>query len=132
MDQDALVTQQVEAAAEFVRRLGERLPVAAAFWLKPTQEGRWQLYIASERVRGETFRAAHGAVAQAAREMRNPDLDTLRIRLISDDHPLAREALLWLQLYPGDIPIRRDGPVFGDTAVEGVYIYPATLTRTIA
>jgi hypothetical protein len=124
MDQDIMVTEETEAGAEFVRRLDQSVPVSAAFWLKESEEGRWYLYIASDRINDQNLRWAYGEVMRVADQMGNPSLDPFRVKPVSTSAPFAQAALELLRRYPGQMPARLGGTYFGGMGVEGVYIYP--------
>ena len=40
MDQGQLVSEEIDAGAELVRRLDRYVPVKAAFWVKDSEEGQ--------------------------------------------------------------------------------------------
>jgi hypothetical protein len=43
VDKNALVIEEIDAGAELIRRFQEFMPVEAAFWLNPSEEGGWAL-----------------------------------------------------------------------------------------
>jgi hypothetical protein len=124
MDQGPLVREQIEAGLEFIDRLDERVPVHVAFWLKEEAEGRWHLYIASDRVNDNTLRETYDEVARVARDMDNPNLSAFRVKLIAADNPLARAALEIQARFKAKVPARVRQTSFGGRGVEEVYIYP--------
>jgi hypothetical protein len=124
MDQGPLVTEQIDAGAAFLDRIDGSIPVAAAFWLKSSEGGRWYLYVASEKINDRTIRAAYGEVFRVAKDMGDPNLDPFQVKLIGIDDPLARAALDIHTRFPARIPTRFNGSRFGDVIVEGVYVYP--------
>ena len=72
MDQASLVTEEIDAGAELVRRLDKSLPVQAAFWVKDSEGGPWYLSIASDQVRGGDLDVAYREVLRLTWE--NPIL----------------------------------------------------------
>lgn len=124
MDQGPLVIEQIDAGTEFIDRLDEHLRVSAAFWLKASDEGRWYLYIASDKINDSTKRAAYLEVSRVAREMGNPNLDPFQIKLIGSDDPLARASFDAHHRFAAKVPTRFKGNQFGGVSVEEVYIYP--------
>jgi hypothetical protein len=128
MDQASLVTEEVDAGAELVRRLDRSIPVQAAFWVKDSDEAYWYLYIASDQIDDQNLDTAYGHVLRLASEMANPYLDPFQVKLIPTGDPLARAALDVLHRFPGRMATRFGGRVFGGMSVDGVYIYPASVT----
>jgi hypothetical protein len=124
MDQGPLVTEQIEAGANFLAEFEKKFPLSVAFWLKATEEDSRYFYVVSDAVLDEKLRAGYGEVFRIAGEMRDPDFDPLRVKLVGSSDPLARAVLDVLRLYPGGLakPIRRKD--LGATSVEEVYIYP--------
>jgi len=132
MDQGQLVSEDIHAGADLVRRLDQYVPVKAAFWLKESEEGQWYLYIASDQIDDTNRRATYGQVLRLAAELANPYFDPFRVKLISTSDPLAHAALDIHRQYPSVSNIRLGGTNFGGIGVDGVHLYPAsvaTLTR---
>ena len=125
MDQGPLVTEEIDAGAEFVRRFDRVEPVKVAFWLKEEDRAYRHLHIASERVDGRSLRDSYGEVVRLIGEMRSFYLDVFRVNLIDADDPLAKAAAALLERYPGPTPIRFAGRFFGGVSVEDFYLYPA-------
>jgi hypothetical protein len=130
MDQEPLVSDEIEAGAEFVKRLDKVMPVTAAFWLKEDDEGLWYLYVASDRVDDTNLRQSYGEALRVADQAPSPYLDPFRIKLISMNHTLAQAALEINHQFPGRIPTRFGGTKFGGMAVAGVYLYPPAVTAS--
>jgi hypothetical protein len=124
MGQGPLVIEQIEAGTEFIYRLNAYVLVSVAFWLKASDEGRWNLYIASDKINDSTKKAAYGEVARVTREMDNPNLDQFQVTLIGSDDPLARAASDVHRRFAARVPTRVRDKSFGGMSVEEVYIYP--------
>jgi hypothetical protein len=99
--------------------------VEAAFWLNPSEDGKWALYIASPAIDRGKYDLGFREVLRLVREMRTPYIDPFQVRLIGSDDPLAKAAFEINQKFPGPIPTRLRGKNFGGIPVEEVYIYPA-------
>ncbi len=124
MDQGSLVREQIDAGAEFLDRIHASIPVKVAFWLKGTEEGRWALYVASDKIGSSPSIADYREMARVEREMDDPNLSQSRVRLIGAGEPLARAALE-LQRPPPRRPLTwYKGSPFGNISVEGAYLYP--------
>jgi hypothetical protein len=129
MDQGTLVIEETDAGAEIVRRFNSYMPVEAAFWIKSVDDGRWTLYIASNKIDEKTFDLGYGEVLRLAQEMKNPYIDPFKVQLVPADDPLAQAALDIHRRYPGNRATRFGGKAFGGMPVEGAYIYPASVVR---
>jgi hypothetical protein len=130
MDQGSLVIEETDAGAELVRQLNQYTPVKAAFWLKESEEGRWYLYIASDQIDDKNLRRAYGEVLRLANQIPSPYLDAFQVKLVPASDPLAQAALSIHRRYPGNLATRFGGTNFGGMGVEGVYIYPASVTSS--
>jgi len=125
MDQGPLVIEQIEAGARLVRDFHSYMAVEVAFWIKTAEGYRWTLCIASDQINEKTWDLGYGEALRLIQEMNNPYLDLFRIRLVNSTSPLARAALEERRKFPGSpVGIRLGEQWFGDTAIEGAYIYP--------
>jgi hypothetical protein len=124
MDQTPLVMDEIEAGEAFVKQLSAYRPVKAAGWLRGAEDGERYLYIALEGLDDSNTDAAYAEVLRIARQMKDHYIDPFRVKLISPDDPIARAAMELYQRFPGRIPTRFNGSVFGDTAVAEAFVYP--------
>jgi hypothetical protein len=125
MDQSPLVTEQIDAGARFLTEFEKKIPVTAAFWLRANEEDSGYFYLASDEFNDEKLRVAYGEVLRVAREMRDPNFDPFRVKLIRPSDPLAKAAVDVLQRFPGRMPTRIYRSDFGGSSVDEVYLYPA-------
>jgi hypothetical protein len=129
MDQGSLVIEETDAGAELVRRFNAYMPVEAAFWIKSVDDGRWTLYISSNKIDEKTFDLGYGEVLRLAQEMKNPYIDPFRVQLVTETDPLAQAAVDIHRRYPGNMATRFGGKEFGGMPVEGAHIYPASVVK---
>jgi hypothetical protein len=124
MDQGPMVTEEFNVGAKFLAKFEKRIPVMAAFWLKANEEASWYLYVASDAFNDKKLDVGHREVLRLAGEMRNPNLDPFRVKLIGTSDPLAKRVLDILGLYPGwkATPIHRRS--LDGVSINEVYIYP--------
>ena len=112
-----------------------------AFWAKPTEDGKWFLYLASPIV---DRKGRPRPTAKSFRIMRTmPDLwiDPLEIRVVGVDDSFAQAGL---ERDPGEVRrspfadrdpktfpgmIRFDGATLGGVSLDGAYIYPLQPAR---
>jgi hypothetical protein len=125
MDTNPLVIEEIDAGAELIRRFQEFMPVDAAFWLNPSEDGGWALYIASPQMDVAKYDIGFAEILRIVREMHTQYIDPFQVRLIGNDDPLAKAAVDANRKFPGPIPTRFRGRNFGGMPVEEVYIYPA-------
>jgi len=123
MDQRSLVIDQIDAGADLVKRFDKHTSVKVAFWLNPTEDGQWQLYIASEEINDTNFDLGYGEVLRLTQEMQNPNIDPFQVKLIGAEDPLARDVLEIQQRFPAKIPTHYNGPTLGGVSIEAAYFY---------
>lgn len=124
MDESSLVSEEIDAGAEFVNLFDKQVPVTAAFWAKPADAGQWYLYIASEQIDDEGIGRAYREVLRLAKQPLRSYLDPFQVKLISGKDPLAQAALEIHRAFPGKMATRIGNKTFGGMSVEGLYIYP--------
>jgi hypothetical protein len=127
MDQGPLVSEETEAGAELVRRFHAHMPVTAAFWIKPIDDGRWMLCIASDKIDDANYDLGHGEVLRLAQEMKSPYIDPFQVKLLRADDPLTLAALDIHRRYPGRSATWFGGKEFGGMSVERTYICPTSV-----
>lgn len=125
MDTVTLVENQIEDGQRLLDRLQERgFAVLAACWMKPVEEGRWCLFIASPVRDQKGPLAGYGEVIDALRALGQVWIDSSDITLVGERHPLVRDVRNALQRAPGWVPMRYAGEQFGGIPADGVYVYP--------
>jgi hypothetical protein len=124
MDQNPLVTEEIDAGEELLSSFNAYAPVESAFWLNPSDDGRWSLYIASGKIDDSNLDVAYGEVLRIVSDMNTPHLDPFQVKLIGSAHPLARAAVEINRKYPGPVAKRFRGKNFGGVGAEEVFIYP--------
>jgi hypothetical protein len=127
MDYEPLVTERIEAGARFLLEFDKYAPVSTAFWLKQSERRYWDLYVASPEITDENYEAALDEMIRITTELRDPWLDSVRVKLISTDTPVAQAALARQRPYPGRTLPRVYDTFFGDVMADEVYIYPSPL-----
>jgi hypothetical protein len=89
---DSLVTEDTDAGAEFVRGFHSYMPVEAAFWIRPVDDGRWTLCIVSKGIDEKTYDIGYGEVLRLIQEMKEKKrlyINPIQVRLLQGDDPLA-------------------------------------------
>jgi hypothetical protein len=129
MDPSPLVTDEIDAGTEFLKRLNAYQPVKAACWLRKSEDEERYLYVALDGLTAANTDLAYGQVLHITREMKDQYIDPFRVKVISPDHCVAKAILDIYRRYPGRIPTRYDGRTFAGMAVAEVYIYPEIEAR---
>ncbi len=129
MDQTPLVSDDIEAGAEFIKRLNASWPVKAACWLREEERFRY-LYVALDGLTDTNTDEAYGEVLRITQEMKDHYIDPFRVKLIRLDHPVARAVLDIYGRFPGRRPPHADGSSFGGKAVVETYIYPPLAAKS--
>ena len=142
MDQDTVVSEQTESG----RRLKEKLSadgfdVRVAFWMKPTDEEKWYLYLASPFVDENGPTVAYRRVFDVMRKMPDLWIDPLEVRVIGINDSLTEAVLAVTQPKVPDSPFavrnpkrypgmtRFGGSTLGGVSIVGAYIYPPLPAR---
>jgi len=123
MDQGPLVTEQLDAGLTFLGEYEKKFPVQVAFWIKNV-EGKWRLYVASEKISDSNFTLGYKEVVRITHEHPDPWLDPFQIRVIGADDLLAKAALDAIQQTPKPMYKRLRQTKFGTEFVEEICIYP--------
>ena len=124
MDPRPLVIDEIDAGSELVRDFDKFMPVKAAFWLYPSSNDRWLLYIASEDIDGSSIRRGYREIWRLTNAMQNPNLDLFQIKLIGANHPLATAVLKLHERHSGTQPIRIGEATLGRMGINAAYLYP--------
>ena len=137
MDKDTLVTEQTESGDRLISALAaDGFDIRVAFWAKPTEEGKWFLYLASPMVDDKGPAVAYRFVHRTLRKMADLWIDPLEIRVVGLNDSLTEAALAAItpkvpaspyavrnpKPYPGLTWFRED--TLGGLSIDGAYIYP--------
>jgi hypothetical protein len=124
MDPSPLVMDEIDAGAEFLKRLNAYQPVKAACWLRKSEDEERYLYVALEGLTVANTDLAFGEVYRISGEMKGRFIDPFRVKVISPDHRIARAILDIYRRYQGRIPTPFDGRGFAGMTAAEVYVYP--------
>jgi len=130
MDQGPLVMEEIDAGEQLLRQFDRYDPVLSAFWLKAVDEEQRYLYIASEGIDDTNFDLGYGEVMRIANLTRSMYLNPFRVKLVYANDPLTKHSVRMRKQFPGRMPIRFGGMVFGGISVDDGYIYPPLLPET--
>ena len=122
MDQGTLVAEQIEAGNRFLREFEKTIPVAAAFWLKESEDCRWRFYVASDRFDDRYLQIPYREVLRISKEMNDPYFGPFQVTLVGLREPTVQAALEIYKSRSAKIPIRISAGNFGGTEVEEVYL----------
>ena len=123
MDTKTLVNEDIEAGAEFLRRLDACRPVKLACWLRVEEDDLRYLTVALEGLTTLNSGVAYDDVLRITQEMKDHYIDPFRINLIGTDDPIAKSITDIYKRYPGPLPTRLDGQIIGRMAVAEAYVY---------
>jgi hypothetical protein len=128
MDTDVLVTSQIDDGRRLLEQLDrDRFPVSVAFWVKRSEEGSWNLYIASSSFDSERFGESYHSVFSALDRISGPSdsVSPSDIKLVNDTNPIARDAQDIRDRYPSRNPVGYRGERLGDLSIYEAQIYQA-------
>jgi len=132
-----VVSEQTESGERLISALAaDGFDIRVAFWAKPTDEGKWFLYLASPMVDDKGPAAAYRLVHGILRKTPDLWIDPLEIRVLGLNDSLTEAALAVIKpkvadspyavrntkLYPG--PTRFGAATLGGVSMDGAYIYP--------
>jgi len=126
MDTVTLVDEQIDDGYRLLDQLAEEgFIVRVACWVKPVDEDRWTLYIASPAVDEKGPLDAYGKLGHATRSLTNTCFTGSDIKLVGEKHRVARDLLDIVKRFPGRAPTWLPNSSLGGIAVEAVYRYPS-------
>jgi hypothetical protein len=124
VDQGPLVSEQINAGADLVRRFdAEYKPVQSAFWLKDYDDGEWRLYLASDQIDDTNFHLAYSASNRLLGRGPHLWLDPFQVRVTGTGTPLVKDVLDIQQKYPGLLPNRLRQIRLGGEMYQEAFIY---------
>ena len=124
MDTDTLVDRQIAEGRKLAAKLVEDgLDVTAVGWIKPSEEGRWLLYIASKAVDEKGPALAYRAVHAALQRLPDFCISFSDVKLIGADNPITKGILEIQRRQTGKIVTRFRGLELGGVAVDDAYVY---------
>jgi hypothetical protein len=124
MDQNLLVTGQIEAGAEFALEFDNYLPVSVAFWVLPAQSDSLYLYIACDKLDGNKHEA-YGEVWKILNGPLKQWITLFQIKLLSTNDWVAKAAIQARESFAEKVPARYRGSSLGGLEIEAAYIYPS-------
>lgn len=123
MDTNLLVENQIADGETLVDRLiAAGVVVRAAFWVKPTDEDRWSLFIATPLFDQVGAIAAYQQVLQVLRTLDEAWISSSDLSLIGENHEWAQAVCDVLREYPNRRATKPGRPTL--RGVDDVYIYP--------
>jgi hypothetical protein len=124
VDTELLVEQKDDGERLIEQLARDKFATSVAFWLKTSDEGSWQLYIASPLVEeakaNEAYRKVYSSLGKAGASWVSPS----DIRLLNDSSPLARNTIDVRDRHPGKMPTTYHGKRLGGLSISEAYIYP--------
>lgn len=121
MDQGPLVNGRLAAGNRFLREFGKYAPIVVAFWVRDSENGRWTLYVASDRTDDANYALAYGEIMRIAGRMKDPDFDPFQVRLLGMGDPMVAAALAAYAGRPPKIPFTLRAAALGGIGAEEVY-----------
>jgi hypothetical protein len=125
MDTVTLVENQIEAGQRLLDQLDKKgFVVRVACWVKPAEEDRWSLYIATPSVDERGKLEAYRQLTPVLRSLGDDWLTSSDVILVGEKHPIVQDVLDLLRRFPHKTPIRSPRSLLGGIPVEEVYVYP--------
>jgi hypothetical protein len=133
MDTITLVEDKIEDGQGFLDRLEDAgILIKSAGWIKPNDEDRWSLYVATPLLDHNGIIAAYRQVNEVLRSFHNHELNSLDIKLVGEKHPIARDLSRLNERRTGRSSNLPGAMKIGDLYVDDVYVYaPGNVKVTI-
>jgi hypothetical protein len=137
MDQNAVVSEQTESGKRLIEALtAGGFDVRVAFWAKPTDDGKWYLYLASPYRDEQGPAKAYDFVFDIMRRIPDLWIDPFDVKVVGMNDSLThavlevtrptvtdnRFAARNTKPYPGMTPLGET--VLAGVSIDGAYIYP--------
>lgn len=127
------MSEQIDAGRWLAQEFAASFPLAAVFWRKEAEEGRWFLYLASEQIDDTNFHLGHREVNRLLRGRPSIWLDRFQVKVVGTADPVVKAMIAWQVKHPSPLGTRIGGTLLGGKYVEEAYIYPlpiAAATRS--
>ena len=125
MDQNLLVEGGIEDGQRLIRQLiRAQFEVEVAFWVKRDEDDLWRLHIASSSVDPKKVGDALHIVYTALDKIPICSITPLEITLLTDQDPIARDALALRDRFPTKEPMCYRLKRLGSLFAEELCIYP--------
>ncbi|AGA31405.1 hypothetical protein [Singulisphaera acidiphila] len=126
MDTELLVEQQQKDDG---KRLVEQLdhdgfPVTVAFWALTSEEGPWNLYVASSSFDEAHPSEAYRSLFSAVKKIHSSWISPSDVKLLDDQDPTAQDAVEVRDRHPSPLITNFQGKRLGDLPIEKAVIYP--------
>ncbi|CAN5286694.1 hypothetical protein BH10PLA2_BH10PLA2_34320 [soil metagenome] len=132
MDPETVVSDQTESGKALIDALTNAgFEVRIAFWAKPTEAGKWYLYLVSPFVDEKGPAVAYRTVLELLRQLPELWIDPMEIKLVGLNDSLATAALgvvmsnsIQRNSKSYSRKIRLGESTLGGFAFDGAYFYP--------
>ncbi len=125
MDTELLVEEHIDEGQALIERLAlEDFDVSVAFWAKATDDGLWQLFIASSSLSTTNPSAAYHKAYLALDAIGADSFSRSDLNLLAPESAVAQAAMELRARTAPKLPIRFHGKRLGNLSVNEVYIYP--------
>jgi len=122
-----LVDELIDDGWKLIDRLiEENIPLIMACWVKPVENDRWSLCIATPLLDEKGAARAYREVYRVLGSLGNLWVTDSDIKLVGKDDPITRDVLGIKRRFSVNLPTRSKRPQLGNLAVEETYVYPAT------
>jgi hypothetical protein len=123
MGQGTLVEMQIDGGKALVDSLRDKgFDVTVSGWTKPSEEGDWYLYIASQDVDDRGLADAYRTVYTTIQAHPDFGIDPFEVKLVGRQNPIARD-MLDIRGAADRLATRSRRPRLGHMSVEETYVY---------
>lgn len=131
MDTVTLVDKQFRGGERLLDRLAqEGIRVIVAGWVKPADEDRWSLYVATPLVNEKGQIQAYREVYHVLRSLEDVRVKDYEVKLVGEGHRIAGDLLEVQPHHHARAPQWSGLTSVGGIPVEEVYVYPPARPKT--
>ncbi len=130
MGEERLVSELIDAGADFVREFNDVFPVSVACWVVLSDSDNLFLYIASDAIDDSNTPDAYREVLRRLGRNTNQWLDPFQVKLVNSSDPIARDAMRIRDRHPASLATHSSGSSIGGVSIDGAYVYPPLSAMT--
>jgi hypothetical protein len=124
MDTEVLVNDQIADGLRLLEQLiKDNFNVSVAFWVKTSEDGVWQFFLASPEGGSDKITEAYRKVYYSLDFISPSSISNSDISIINDANAIARAAIEQRDRLPARIPTKYLGKRLGPLAIKEAYIY---------
>lgn len=124
MDPELLVEQKAGGQRLIEQLLRDGFPVSVVFWVRTSEGGLWNLYIASPEVAEKWSNDVYRKFGASMDRVSSKHVTLVDVKLLNERDPIATAVIELRDALPGQLPSIQPGKSLGPLSIKELYIYP--------